>query len=70
MHYGPTAYARKDGLNTIIKLDGSTDLGNATELSPKDIEQTRLLYCPGTTGKFEECALACDVSGLWQARKI
>ncbi|KAK3728959.1 hypothetical protein QZH41_016815, partial [Actinostola sp. cb2023] len=48
MHYGPTAFAKAVGLNTIEKLNGNTDFGQTNGLSDKDIEQARLLYCPGT----------------------
>jgi len=51
MHYGPTAFAKAVGLNTIEKLNGNTDFGQTNGLSDKDIEQARLLYCPGTNGK-------------------
>lgn len=53
MHYGPTDFAKGPGLNTITSLDGSTNFGDAAVLSPKDIEQARLMYCPGTTGKCD-----------------
>ena len=53
MHFGPTTLAKTPGLNTIEKLDGSTDFGQATGLSDSDVQQARLLLCPGTSGKYK-----------------
>jgi astacin len=52
MHYGPKAFSKSASLNTIESLDGSTNFGQRNGLSDKDIEQARLLYCPGTSGKY------------------
>ncbi|KAK3728946.1 hypothetical protein QZH41_016816, partial [Actinostola sp. cb2023] len=53
MHYGPTAFAKAVGLNTIEKLNGNTDFGQTNGLSDKDIEQARLLYCQGSAAGVE-----------------
>ncbi|XP_058971466.2 nematocyst expressed protein 6 isoform X1 [Pocillopora verrucosa] len=45
MHYHSTAFG--NGRITITRKDGSTRLGNNRGLSYKDIQQAKLMYCPG-----------------------
>ena len=45
MHYHSTAFG--NGRITITRKDGSTRLGNSRGLSYKDIQQAKLMYCPG-----------------------
>ena len=43
MHYHSTAFG--NGRTTITRKDGSTNLGDTRGLSPKDIQQAKLMYC-------------------------
>ncbi|EDO28082.1 predicted protein [Nematostella vectensis] len=45
MHFGPHAFAKAEGYNTLETLTGKTDFGQRNGLSTLDIEQAKLLYC-------------------------
>ena len=48
MHYDANLYSRNNELGTIEALDPSIPIGQATQLSALDIEETNRLYrCPG-----------------------
>ncbi|XP_016977285.1 zinc metalloproteinase nas-13 [Drosophila rhopaloa] len=44
MHYGPFAFS-KNGKPTIVPLKADAKIGQATRLSPKDIETLNRMYC-------------------------
>lgn len=45
MHYSSTAFAKRQGLRTIVGKNGRVNLGQRYGLSKKDIQQANLLYC-------------------------
>ncbi|XP_064459114.1 zinc metalloproteinase nas-4-like [Ornithodoros turicata] len=44
MHYGPSAFARSRGLNTIVPNDPYAQIGQRTRFSPTDIRKIQKLY--------------------------
>jgi len=44
MHYGPFAFS-KNGKPTIVPLKANAKIGEARQLSPKDVETLRRMYC-------------------------
>lgn len=44
MHYGPFAFS-KNGQSTIVPLRSHAKIGQATQMSPKDVQTLKRMYC-------------------------
>ncbi|EDW51847.1 zinc metalloproteinase nas-4 [Drosophila sechellia] len=44
MHYGPFAFS-KNGKSTIVPLRSQAKIGQATQMSPKDVQTLKRMYC-------------------------
>merc|ERR1719167_912066 len=76
MHYGSKAFSSNGGY-TITRRDGGTNLGQRYGLSPRDVQQAKLLYCgnaPRPTNRPTHPPSGCRYTDkhrwclYWQAR--